>query len=216
MSARERKRGKPLPLTTSRESLLVNGSDREFRELVHDMLAFAAAIQDVRNRLGQLIGLSGTQYTILNSIARLSQVTRDLGVNQLAEHLHLSGAFVTIEVNKLVAAGLVTKKTNPDDRRRVVLAITREAEKRLTDLVQVQRPANDVLFGPLSAEDFLALRGVIAKLAGTGERTVRLIEYLAPGGTLEDLAAGLPDTLPEDLPQDLSPDLIGDLSDLVE
>ncbi|OYW35137.1 MAG: MarR family transcriptional regulator [Azorhizobium sp. 12-66-6] len=212
MSAKERKRGKPLPLTASREALLVDGSDREFRELVHDMLAFASAIQEVRNRLGQLIGLSGTQYTILNSIARLSAVTRELGVNQLAEHLHLSGAFVTIEVNKLVASGLVTKKTNPDDRRRVVLAITREAEKRLADLVQVQRPANDVLFGPLSAQDFQALRAVIAKLAGTGERTVRLIDYLAPNGTLEDVPDGLPDTLPDDL----TAEFLAGLSDLVD
>ncbi|MFG1350778.1 MarR family winged helix-turn-helix transcriptional regulator [Xanthobacter autotrophicus] len=181
-----------LPLTASRAALLVNGSDLEFREMVHNMLAFAAAIQEVRNRLGALIGLSGTQYTILNSIARLSRGTPELGVNALAEHLHLSGAFVTIEVNKLVQAGLVTKAPNPDDRRRVVLAVTAEAERRLADLTRVQVPANDALFEPLSAADFKALRAVIAKLAGTGERTLRLIEYLAPTGTLDDVADHLP------------------------
>ncbi|MFG1378141.1 MarR family winged helix-turn-helix transcriptional regulator [Xanthobacter autotrophicus] len=181
-----------LPLTASRAALLVNGSDLEFREMVHNMLAFAAAIQEVRNRLGALIGLSGTQYTILNSIARLSRGTPELGVNALAEHLHLSGAFVTIEVNKLVQAGLVTKAPNPDDRRRVVLAVTAEAERRLADLTRVQVPANDALFEPLSAAEFKALRAVIAKLAGTGERTLRLIEYLAPTGTLDDVADHLP------------------------
>lgn len=35
--------------------------------------------------------------------------------------MHLSGAFVTIEVNKLVFAGLVDKQRHTDDRRRVVL-----------------------------------------------------------------------------------------------
>lgn len=176
---------RPLPLTASRAALLINGSDLEFRELVHDMLAFAAAIQEVRNRLGSLIGLSGTQYTILVSIARLSGQVPELGVATLAEHLHLSGAFVTIEINKLVAAGLVSKTTNPGDRRRVLLAVTPEAEQRLADLTRVQAPANDTLFGPLSAAEFRALRTIISKLAGTGERTLKLIDYLAPDGTIE-------------------------------
>lgn len=183
---------RPTPLTASRPALLVDGSDLEFRDLVHDMLAFAAAIQEVRNRLGALIGLSGTQYTILTSIARLATRTPGLGVNTLAEHLHLSGAFVTIEVNKLVAAGLVTKVPNPEDRRRVVLAVTEEAERRLGEMTQVQVPANDTLFEPLSAHEFRMLRAIIAKLAGTGERTLRLIDYLAPDGTLEEVARRLP------------------------
>lgn len=188
MSSDQARKRRPLPLTASREALLVDGSDREFRELVHDMLAFTAALQDVRNRLGQLIGLSGTQYTILTSIARLSERTPELGVNQLAEHLHLSGAFVTIEVNKLVQAGLVTKATNPEDRRRVVLAVTEEAERRLEAMTRVQCPANDTLFEPLTAKDFRALRAITAKLAVTGERTLRLIDYLAPGGVLEEFS----------------------------
>ncbi|QRG09652.1 winged helix-turn-helix transcriptional regulator [Xanthobacter dioxanivorans] len=187
-----RKARRPLPLTTSRPALLVDGSDLEFRDLVHDMLAFAAAIEEVRDRLGGLIGLSGTQYTILTSIARLSARAPELGVNTLAEHLHLSGAFVTIEVNKLVAAGLVTKVTNPEDRRRVVLAVTEEAERRLGEMTRVQVPANDTLFEPLSTHDFKMLRGIVAKLAGTGERTLRLIEYLAPDGTLEETIARRP------------------------
>lgn len=176
---------RPLPLTASRAALLIDGSDTEFRELVHDMLAFAAAIQEVRNRLGGLIGLSGTQYSILMSIARLSGKEPELGVATLAEHLHLSGAFVTIEVNKLVAAGLVSKTTNPGDRRRVLLAVTPEAEQRLAELTRVQAPANDTLFGPLSASEFRTMRSVVAKLAGTGERTLKLIDYLAPDGKIE-------------------------------
>lgn len=174
-----------LPLTASRPALLVDGSDTEFRGLVHDMLAFADGIQEVRNRLAALIGLSGTQYTILTSIARLSRETPELGVNQLADHLHLSGAFVTIEVNKLVSAGLVEKTTNPDDRRRVVLAATPEAQRLLRDVTLVQVPANDALFGPLTADDFKRLRAIIAKLAGTGDRTLALIDDMAPEGTLE-------------------------------
>lgn len=166
------------PLSASRPELLVDGSDHEFRELVHDMLAFASSIQEVRNQLGKAIGLSGTQYTILMAIARLSQKTPELGINLLAENLHWSGAFVTIEVNKLVAAGLVEKRANPEDRRRVVLSITPTAQKRLTDLRPLQVPANDTLFGSLSIQDFKALRRIMAGLAASGEKTVSLLRIL--------------------------------------
>lgn len=188
MSEKQVKPKRKRPLTASRDALLVDGSDQEFRELVHDMLAFASAIQEVRNRLGGLIGLSGTQYTILTSIARLGETTPDLGVNQLAEHLHLSGAFVTIEVNKLVAAGLVAKVPNPEDRRRVLLSVTKEAEHRLEAMIAVQCPANDALFEPLSGADFTALRRIMGNLAGTGDRTLALINYLAPKGVLDAFA----------------------------
>lgn len=188
MAANSRGKDPSMPLTASREALLVDGSDSEFRALVHDMLAFASAIQEVRNRLGQLIGLSGTQYTILTAIARLTETRSELGVNQLADHLHLSGAFVTIEVNKLVTAGLVSKAVNPEDRRRVVLEVTEEALRRLRSMNRVQSPANDMLFEPLNAKEFKQLRAITAKLAGTGPRTLRLIEALAPEGVLPEFA----------------------------
>ena len=187
MSGGPARRSPALPQSVSREALLVNGSDYEFRELVHDMLAFSGSIQEVRNRLGQAIGLSGTQYTILMAIARLADQTPDLGVNQLAEQLHWSGAFVTIEVNKLVASGLVAKEANPDDRRRVVLAVTAAARERLQILQRVQCPANDTLFEGLSAEEFKTLRKIMSKLAGSGARTLSLIDYLAPRGSLDEI-----------------------------
>lgn len=184
--------GQRRQLTVSRAELLVDGSDRDFRQLVHDTLAFAARIQEVRSRLGALIGLSGAQYTILVAVAHLQGRDGGVGVNLLAEHLHLSGAFVTIEVNKLVAADLVIKEVNPEDRRRVLLTITAKANQLLDDLTAVQRPANDALFGCLSASDFHAFRDVVAQLVLTGDRTLKLLDYLAPDGTLTGAAARLP------------------------
>lgn len=185
-------RGQRRQLTVSRTELLVDGSDRDFRQLVHDTLAFAARIQEVRSRLGGLIGLSGAQYTILVAVAHLQGRDGGVGVNLLAEHLHLSGAFVTIEVNKLVAADLVTKEVNPEDRRRVLLTVTAKANQLLDDLTTVQRPANDALFGCLSAVDFHAFREVVAQLVLTGDRTLKLLDYLAPDGTLSGAATRLP------------------------
>lgn len=179
-------------MTVSKPELMMDGSDRAFRQLVHDTLAFAARIQEVRSRLGSLIGLSGAQYTILVAVAHLQDREVGVGVNLLAEHLHLSGAFVTIEVNKLVAADLVSKETNPEDRRRVLLTITPKAAKLLDDLTTVQRPANDTLFDCLSAEEFQSFRSIVSRLVTTGDRTLKLLDYLAPDGVLAPEAAPLP------------------------
>ncbi|WP_245263286.1 MarR family winged helix-turn-helix transcriptional regulator [Azorhizobium doebereinerae] len=171
-------------MTVSKPELMMDGSDRAFRQLVHDTLAFAARIQEVRSRLGALIGLSGAQYTILVAVAHLQDREAGVGVNLLAEHLHLSGAFVTIEVNKLVAAELVSKEVNPEDRRRVLLTITEKAGRLLDELTTVQRPANDTLFDCLTADEFHALRSIVSRLVTTGDRTLKLLEYLAPDGSL--------------------------------
>lgn len=168
-----------LPASVSRPELLVNGTDREFRELVHHMLTFATIIQDVRNRLGEAIGLSGTQYTTLMAVARLAEHIPDFGINELAEQLHWSGAFVTIEVNKLVQAGLVSKKANPKDRRRVLLSITDLAKQRITELAPIQAPANDALFDGLSTDEFLVLKTIMARLAASSDKAVSLIDYLS-------------------------------------
>lgn len=167
-------------LTVSRPELLVDGSDQDFRQLVHDTLAFAARIQEVRARLGQTIRLSGGQYTTLIAIAHLERREGEVGVNRVAEHLHLSSAFMTIEVNRLVKDGLVTKRVNPDDRRRVVLKIAPAGRKLLNNLTAVQRPVNDTLFECLSADDFKTLRVLIARLVDSGDRALRLMDYLAP------------------------------------
>ncbi len=169
----------------TRAELLPDGDDLAFRQLVHDMLAFGGRIQDTRNRLAAMIGLSGAQYTILITIARLHPEA-GVGVNRVAELLHLSGAFVTIEVNQLVKAGLVSKQTNLDDRRRVLLALTAKGTGLLERLRSVQRPVNDTLFDSISAEEFNVLCRVMGKLVDNGNRALRLIDYLGEAGPAVD------------------------------
>lgn len=167
-----------LPLTVSKPELLTGSSDSEFRQLVHDTLAFAARIQAIRNHMGAAIGLTGTQYTVLIAVAHNQARPGGLGVNQIAEHLQLSGAFVTIEVNKLVDAKLVAKRTNPEDRRRVLLSITAKSRSLLERLTTLQRPVHDALFDCLSTADFHRLRGLMAKLVLTGDQSLHLARFL--------------------------------------
>ena len=165
-------------LTVSRKALLdPAGSDGGFRQLVHDLLAFSARLQDVRNGLARSIGLGGAAYSILISIAHLNESRATVGVAEIADHLHLSGAFVTIEVGKLVAQGLVTKTAHEQDRRRVVLAVTPRGRQRLDELAPLQTVVNDTLFEGLDEASGTMLRAVMPQLVAGGDRALAYLQF---------------------------------------
>ena len=172
------------PLTVTRPELLEDGRDDGFRALVHDSLAFAARLQAVRDGYARIIGVSGPQYTILISIARLSKA-RDVSINAVAEHLHLSGSAVTNEVTRLVRAGLVEKTEDPADRRRVVLRITVAGWQRFRGLAPVQSQVNDVHFGRLSRRDFVELRRIMSDLVASTDEALSLLGHLAGAAAVE-------------------------------
>lgn len=163
--------------TVTKPELMVGGSDAAFRRFIHGFLAFAARVGEVRTRFGEYIGLSGSAYTTLISVAHL-QGKNGVGVNRIAEHLHLSGSFVSIEVGKLVKAGLVAKRSDAIDRRRVLLTVTEAGRARLAQLAAVQAPVNNALFDCLDAEDFRRFAAVIADLVPCGDRAISMLDLL--------------------------------------
>ena len=139
--------------TVSRPELLVDGSDRDFRRLVHGLFGFLASHEEIRAGHARYIGLAGIEYTVLISIAHLAQA-EDVSVSRIAAHLHLTGAFITTVVQRLQSHGLVVKRPHAKDRRRVVLTVTPKGRRLLERLAPVQRQVNDVEFGCLSAAEF--------------------------------------------------------------
>jgi DNA-binding MarR family transcriptional regulator len=177
--ARRRKPAREAPaLTVSRPELQIDGSDREFRAFVHGMLAFAARLEAVRAGFAGLIGLTGIQYTILISVHHLER-QGDVGVSMIAEHLHVSGAFVTTETGKLLKFGFLTKRPDPQDGRRVCLSVTRKGRDLLRRLAPTQVQVNDVLFEFLDAAEFRHFRGMVDRMTACGDRAVDLLGYLA-------------------------------------
>lgn len=168
-----------MPLTVSKPELLVDGDDQLFRQVIHDALGFSVRLQEIRNRLGESIGLSGPAYSILIAIEHLTAHGDEVGVSRVGDHLHLSGAFVTIEVNKLVKAELVSKAPHPEDRRRVLLTVTDKARGMLGELAPLQQPVNDAIFDRLSQEQFQAFAEIVASLAGGAEEALALLNLRA-------------------------------------
>lgn len=164
-------------LTASKPDLLDKDGDRTFRGLLYDFFAFGRSLEAARARFASFAGLSTTQYLILIAVAH-SNSNEPMGVNQLAERLYLSGAFVTNEINGLVSQGLIEKRAHPSDGRRVQLGVTELGVSRLTRLAALQRPVNDALFGMLSRDEFRTLTLLLSRLASNGDSAVKLAEHV--------------------------------------
>ena len=169
------------PLTVSRPDLLTDGADGDFRQLVHRLLAFSARLETCRSGFGGLLDLSGVQYTALISIAHL-EGDDGVGVKTVADHLGLSGSFLTIVTGQLAKRGLVEKSTNPQDRRRVHLRVTEQGRELLEGLAPIQRDVNDLLFKPLDAKRFRALSDIFADLIQAADEATALIAYYSQSG----------------------------------
>lgn len=177
------------PLTISRPELLVDGSDSEFRRLVHGLLGFFARHEAVRSGHARRIGLVGIEYTVLISIRHLVADEGKASVNRVAEHLYLSGAFITTITNKLLKRGLIHKEQDSVDRRRVRLDVSDKGNELLAELAPIQRQVNDVQFEPLSAAEFHQLISIVERLIESSERAVRLQSYIGHMPAPEALSA---------------------------
>jgi DNA-binding MarR family transcriptional regulator len=180
---RKSARNRSLPLTISRPELLSGGQDRQVRHLVHGLFGFAAHHERIRSGHARLIGLAGIEYTVLIAIAHLSR-DGDVNVKAVADHLYLSGAFITAVAGRLLRRGLIHKAADAGDRRRVTLTVSDKGRAALERLAPIQRRVNDVEFGCLSPQEFELLTGIVDRLIESGARAVALQNYL-----LSELAA---------------------------
>jgi len=169
--ARTRKKA---PLTVSRPALLAQGSDAEFRGLIHDLIAYGHKLDACRDAFAAIAGISGVQYEIVMLVSRAD----GLSIGEVAASLHRSGAFITIEANKLAAAGILEKTADPRDGRKVLLRNTPKSQALLERLAPYQRRINDVLFEFLDEKRFRELRALAAKLVACGDRAVALTGLL--------------------------------------
>jgi MarR family transcriptional regulator, organic hydroperoxide resistance regulator len=166
----------PLPLTVTRPELLNDGTDRNFRKFVHNIFAFMARHEAIRDGHARQIGLAGIEYTVLISIGHLA-LDGDVNVKTVADHLHMSGAFITTVTSKLQTLGLVEKTQDSVDRRRISLVTTEKGKSLLRTLAPYQREINDVEFASLSKEEFQFLSKIIVDMIETGDEAVALQRY---------------------------------------
>lgn len=167
-------RARKTPATVSRRALLVKGSDAEFRSLIHDLIAYGHRLDACRDAFARIARISGVQYEILMLVSRAD----GLSVGEVAARLHRSGAFITIEANRMVAQGILDKAADPRDGRKVRLKLNAKSLVLLEKLAPYQRRVNDVLFEKLDAREFRHLRALARELVTSGDRAMAMLEHL--------------------------------------
>ncbi len=145
-----------LPLSVSRPAVLIDGSDHEFRRLIHRMILNEGRLVEIRKAFARKVGVTGAQYTMLMALLRL-QGDSGIAIGALADFLEVTGPHVTGEVRKLVAKGYVRKGANPKDKRGVLISLTRPGRSRLLAAFAFIRGVNDILFDGVSVEEFRTL-----------------------------------------------------------
>ncbi|HLW70482.1 MAG TPA: MarR family transcriptional regulator [Candidatus Binataceae bacterium] len=171
-------------MTVSRPELLVNGSDAEFRTLIHRLMSFSRCINAIRDGFGSLAGISGVQYEILMWVGRL-QGADGITVGEVSTAMRQSGAFTTIETGKLVEKGLLEKSADLKDRRRVRLRITDAGRDLLSSLVVYQRRVNDTLFGSIKADELGELSGTLRELLPCADQAANLMQFILKQGSAD-------------------------------
>lgn len=167
----------PALMTVSRPELLVNGSDVEFRTLVHQLLSLTRCIEAVRDGFGALAGTSGVQYEIMMWVSRL-QGADGVTVGDISLAMRQSSAFTTIETGKLVEKGLLEKTPDLKDRRRVRLTSTEKWRQAMRQLAPFQQRINDTMFACLTSDKFAEVSQILRELLADADRAAHLMEFI--------------------------------------
>src|SRR5215470_4815440 len=95
--------------SVSAPNLLSSGSDRVFQKLIFDLFTISARIEQVRTHFASRMGISGPQYSLLRALTFL-QGSEGASVGIVAEHLHVTSAFITAQSRALLQRGFLKKK----------------------------------------------------------------------------------------------------------
>jgi DNA-binding MarR family transcriptional regulator len=140
----------------SHGALLTAGSDVAFRRTVYLMVLSFGRLMSCREAFGRALALTGSQFAVLIGAA-YAQGRDGVSIRALADHIQLAPTHVTTEVGRLIRRGLLVKKTNPRDRRGVLVTLSRRGETAVRELAPFLRRVNDRLFEKVRRKDFAAV-----------------------------------------------------------
>lgn len=180
-----------LPPTTRSEALLdSDGGDSKFRSLIYDIFTMTVNFDRIRERMATALGLSGIQYHILMVVAEQS-LERPVTIGSIAERLHTSGAYVTMETKKLMRRGFLDKQPNPEDGRSVIITLTNEGRSAVDAFMPHLQTINNELFDGVGPETFHQFCAIADHMSRTSTRAADLAEVLGRDHTeMGDITVG--------------------------
>jgi len=94
-------------------------------EFMRTMWALDHALQRASKRMEARLGVTGPQRLVIRVVARFPTIP----AGQLAEVLHVHPSTLTGILKRLERQGLLSRRVDPRDRRRVLLGLTRKGRR---------------------------------------------------------------------------------------
>jgi DNA-binding MarR family transcriptional regulator len=157
----------------------------------HDLLVALLLVQSLMERRSeaffQPFGLTGAQFNILNLLAY-----RDGRMDQaaLVDLLLVGKSSISIVLNRMVRASLVTREEHPKDRRQTVLLLTAKGRALWRKASPRYEAGVEEVFGALKKENRAAFLDNMETLYGA-LRQDELTGAAAPGPTLKEMLVHL-------------------------
>ena len=177
------------PLTTSRKDLLKRGSDDWLRDVIYRLVQALGRLTTCREAFGRRLGLTSSQFTVLFGVA-YRQGEEGIPIASLAAHIGLAATHVTTEVGRLTRKGLLKKRPNGRDGRSVLITLTPEGERAISEVAPFVRSINDLLFEGIERSDIDVVGSFAANLIQNSEHAlaeIRITEA-AEQSTLPNIA----------------------------
>jgi DNA-binding MarR family transcriptional regulator len=148
-------------------------------------MGYFGAASDFDERVAKQLKLSRTDVRCLDLIGRLGPLT----AGRLAEESGLTTGAVTFILDRLEEAGMVVRRRDTEDRRRVWVEIVPQAQERLADL---QRPVADEMrqvAQHFKADELEVVRDFMRQAKEVFQRQVRDVLHEAMHDSVQEARA---------------------------
>jgi DNA-binding MarR family transcriptional regulator len=145
-----------------------------------------AVVRRLRSRSAELAGDFGLSVLQVRALWRLED---PLPTGELAERLGLDPSNITGVVDRLESLGLVTRKSQPEDRRVKLLTLT-EAGRRVRSHLDERLFATFTLFDCLSDDEQQALEALLTKVLVAADPPLQTVGPAPRRAGTTHLAAG--------------------------
>jgi DNA-binding MarR family transcriptional regulator len=132
-------------------------------------MGYLGAASDFDEGLAKRLKLSRTDTRCLDLISRLGPIT----AGRLAVEAGLTTGAVTFILDRLEHAGMVTRRRDTEDRRRVWVEIVPEAKQRLDDLQQPIADEMRRMSQRFGAEELVVVRDYMRQAKEVFQRQMR-------------------------------------------
>ncbi len=127
-------------------------------ELVRDLLGVSQLVAKARSHVARDAGVTAFQLSAVMAISEM----RSVAVGALAAALSVSSQFISSEIAKLEAAGIVQRRPKENDTRGSMIGLTRRGRELVRKSGPARKAADESILQGATAEQMSSFRKVMS------------------------------------------------------